>query len=108
MAKVTVKKSTPVPAKKAAAPRSKAKASGVSIDKACGQALETLKGLNVEQQLQADIAWCIGSFGYDKNPVGLYQIGAKVLEVLTKIKTKNAKSVPAKVITDLKNALKKA
>lgn len=107
MAKATAKKTT-TPAKKAAAPRTKAKASGVSIDKACEQALEKLKALNIEQQLQADIAWCLGSYGYDQNPVGLYQIGSKALDVLTAAKSKNAKSVPAKVINDLSKALKSA
>lgn len=107
MAKV-VKKTPAAPVKKAAAPRKAKVSATVSIDKVCEQALEKLKALKVDQQLQADIAWCLGSFGYDKNPVGLYQIGAKALDALQTAKKKNAKAVPAKLITDLTTALKKA
>ena len=111
MAKVSVKKSPSAPAKKTAAPRAKSKpktASAVSIDKACEQALSKLSALKIESQLQADIAWCLGSFRHDNNPVGLYQVGAIALDVLTAEKAKNAKSVPTKVISDLKKALKQA
>lgn len=106
MAKATVKKSAPT--KKAAAPRSKAKATPVSIEKISEQVLEKLKSLNAEPQLQADIAWCLGSYRYDKNPIGLIQKGTEALTVFRLLKTKNAKSVPAKLITDLEKALKQA
>ncbi|MCX8489616.1 MAG: hypothetical protein ORN54_00950 [Cyclobacteriaceae bacterium] len=33
--------------------------------------LQKLKVLNLDEQLQSDIEWCLGSYGYDKNPVGL-------------------------------------
>lgn len=104
MAKATEKKSAP--AKKAAAPRSKAKASAVSIEKISEQVLEKLQSLNSEPQLQADIAWCLGSYRYDKNPIGLIQKGSEALAVFKTLKTKSAKAVPAKLITDLEKALK--
>ena len=107
MAKVSVKKTATQPVKKTAAPRSKTKvATVISIEKASEQALAQLQSLNIEQKLQADIAWCLGSYRYDQNPVGLVQTGNQALDVLTAAKAKNAKSVPAKVISDLKKALK--
>lgn len=109
MAKATEKKSPQAPAKKAAAPRSKAKATpSLSIDKVSEQVIEKLQSLNAEPQLQADIAWCLGSYRYDKNPVGLIQNCTIALSVLKTVKAKNAKAVPAKLITDLEKALKQA
>jgi hypothetical protein len=100
MAKVSAKKAAPAPAKKVSTPR-KPKATVVAIDKACEQALNKLKELNLEPQLQAEIAWCLGSYRYDQNPIGLFQTGAKAIDVLSAAKAK-----PAKIISDLKKALK--
>jgi hypothetical protein len=114
MAKATAKKTTEktvkkteTPAKKAA-PRKTAKASAITIDQACEQALETLKNLGHEENLQSEIAWCIGSYRFDNNPIGLLQNGTRALEVLRAAKAKNAKAVPAKVISDLQKALGQA
>lgn len=105
MAKASVKKVSPV--KKTAPARSKSKASATpAIDAVCEQALEKLKALDLDQPLQADLAWCLGSYRYDQNPVGLLQTGSKALEVLSAVKTKGPKGVPAKLISDLKNVLK--
>lgn len=107
MAKATAKKTTPAPAKKAAAPRSKAKAtSSLSIDKVSELVIEKLQSLNAEPQLQADIAWCLGSYRYDGNPVGLQQNCTTALTFLKALKSKSAKAVPAKLITDLEKVLK--
>ncbi|MDH4058198.1 MAG: hypothetical protein OEU76_05510 [Cyclobacteriaceae bacterium] len=108
MAKVSVKKpATPTPAKKATAPRSKAKASSsLSLDGVCEKALAKLKALNIDAQLQADLGWCLGSYRFDKNPVGLVKAGSRALEILTAAKAKKANSVPTKLISDLKKVLK--
>jgi len=107
MAKAITKKTTQAPAKKVAAPRSKAKATSLlSIDKVSEQVIEKLQELNAEPQLQADIAWCLGSYRYDGNPVGLQQNCTAALTFLKAFKSKNAKAVPAKLITDLEKVLK--
>lgn len=107
MAKATAKKATETAVKKAA-PKKTAKASAVSLDKACEQALDKLKSLSIEPQLQADIEWCLGSYRHDHNPIGLLQNGARALEALNAAKSKNAKAVPAKIIKDLQKALQQA
>ncbi|MBX2962791.1 MAG: hypothetical protein KF687_09780 [Cyclobacteriaceae bacterium] len=76
------------------------------MEKVSEQVIEKLQALNDEHQLQADIAWCLGSYRYDKNPVGLIQNCTLALVALKRIKTKNAKAVPTKLITDLEKALK--
>ncbi len=62
--------------------------------------------MKAEPQLQGEIKWCIGSYEYDRNPKGLYETAAKALKYFTEAKAKNAKSVPAKLITDINKALK--
>jgi len=76
------------------------------IEKACEEALKKLKSMNIELGLQADIDWCLGSYRNDKNPVGLYETGAKALQVFQAAAAKNTKAIPAKLLSDLAKALK--
>ncbi|QOI98901.1 MAG: hypothetical protein HRU69_10760 [Flammeovirgaceae bacterium] len=76
------------------------------MEKVSEQVLSKLQTLNIEAGLQADIQWCLGSYRYDKNPVGLYEMGHKALPVLKAAAEKNKKSVSSKLIADLEKALK--
>jgi hypothetical protein len=67
--------------------------------------LKKLQELNIEQALQADIEWCIGSYRSDNNPSGLYVMADRALQVLAFELTKDPKSVPAKLIKDIEKAL---
>jgi hypothetical protein len=109
MAKKPVKRATKAESKpiKKTTTRTKAlSASTIPIEKACEDALAKLKALKAAPDLQADIQWCLGSYRFDKNPTGLYEMGEKALTVLTKAATKNAKAVSKKLLTDLEKALK--
>ena len=97
MAKVPPKKTKSPPKKKATRTVSPEK----KLLKANEEALKKLQTLGIENQLQADIEWCLGSFSYDHNPVGLYQTAKKALAVFSGIKKKEPKKVPAKLIQDL-------
>lgn len=98
MAKSAVKTSTKSPAKKASVKTSVA--SDVNpIVKASETALEKLKVLGIDNQLQADLEWCIGSYKADKNPVGLYEMVRRSVQVFKDNKT--TKGVTAKLISDL-------
>ena len=88
---------------KSRAPR--AKASGNNIEKATEDALQKLQELGINDQLQRDIEWCLGSYRADQNPVGLYENARKALEVLKMEKEKKTKGVTAKFITDLEKAV---
>lgn len=108
MAKTASKTATKAPKKAAAAaPKtSKAKTTKVmSIDKASEDALKKLKALDIEHQLQADLEWCLGSFGYDKNPSGLYQMMSRALTVFKSEQTKKTKGITAKFVSDLEKTL---
>jgi hypothetical protein len=74
----------------------------------CQNALESLEKLKVEEtaELQAKLAWCIGSYDYDKNPSGLSEFGGMALKELIKIKEKNPKKVTKKLIDGLDGAIR--
>lgn len=76
---------------------------------ACVKAVETFQKINDEAnaEIQSKLEFCIGSYDFDKNPVGLYEFGKKAVKILTKIKEKNTKKVTKKVIDDLEKALAK-
>ena len=75
------------------------------IEKVCQDALEKLKGLGIDQQLQQDIEWCLGSYRADHNPVGLYDMAERALTIFREEKSKKTKGVTAKIITDLEKAV---
>lgn len=75
------------------------------IEKVNQEALKKLKSMATNEQLQADIEWCLGSYSYDKNPVGLYEMARRALKVFQEEKNKNSKAVPAKLLTDLEKAI---
>lgn len=93
------------PAKKVAAVKPKAPAAH-QIEKVNENILKKLQELNVEQALQADIEWCLGSYRNDNNPSGLYIMAERALSVFAFELTKDPKSVPASLIKDIEKALK--
>ena len=77
-----------------------------NIEKASQDALQKLQELGINDQLQRDLEWCLGSYRADHNPVGLYENAKKALDVLKTEKEKKTKGVTAKLITDLEKAVK--
>ncbi len=98
MAKSAVKTSPKSPAKKTAVKPSVVSDSN-PIVKASETALKKLKDLGIDNQLQADLEWCIGSYKADKNPVGLYEMVRRSVKVFKENKT--TKGVTSKLISDL-------
>ena len=91
--------------KAAKGPAGKAKQTVAPIAKVTQTILEKLKALDIEQQLQSDITWCLGSYSYDNNPVGLYEVAAKALVILKIENAKKTKGITAKMIADIEKAL---
>jgi hypothetical protein len=77
------------------------------IEKTSEEVLDKLKTLGIEQDLQNDIEWCLGSYRSDHNPVGLFSMAERALDVLRKEKSKKTKGVTAKLITDLEKVVQK-
>jgi hypothetical protein len=80
--------------------------SAMTVDQACKVCLEKLQALDTEHQLQADIAWCLGSYEYDGNPAGLYEILQRSIEIFNAHKERKTKGVTAKMISELEAVLK--
>lgn len=104
MAKAAAKSTSKTGPRKPSAPRSKASTN--NIETVSEGALNKLRELDIEHQLQRDIEWCLGSYRADGNPVGLYENAGKALAVFRNEKEKKTKGVTLKLIGDLEKALK--
>jgi len=73
----------------------------------CEGAVATFQKLNNKKfnDIQSKLEWCIGSYSYDNNPVGLHEYGIKSLDKLKKIKSKEPRKVTKKVIDNLEKAI---
>lgn len=111
MAKTTTKTTTKGEAKPKAEPKAKVKSTSTQssaqlLEQASEEALKKLQALGIEQQLQSEIEWCLGSYRFDGNPSGLYEVAGRALDVLNAEKAKKTKGVTVKLIGDLEKALK--
>lgn len=78
------------------------------IQKACAEALEKFQkiGLDKYADIQSKLEFVLGSYAFDGNPVGLYDIGAEALKDLKKYKKSKPRLVSKKLIDDLEKAVK--
>jgi hypothetical protein len=103
MAKAAAKSS---PSKAPKAPRTmRPKTSTNNIEQISAEALEKLKELGLDEQLQRDLQWCLGSYRADQNPIGLYGTAKKALMIFQNEKEKKTKGVTAKLIQDLQKVV---
>lgn len=100
MAKAAAKTTPKSVTSKPRAPRSKSPNDN-NIEKASEEVLQKLQELGIDEQLQRDIQWCLGSYRSDSNPVGLYDNLRKAVAVLKNEKDKKTKGVTSKMINDL-------
>lgn len=108
MAKVPAKKAAATnadakPAKKAAAKKSSPSPASI-IEAASETALAKLRDLNLDHQLQGEIDWCLASYRSDGNPIGLYHMVERSINVFKGELAKKTKGVTAKLISDLEKA----
>jgi hypothetical protein len=104
MAKVAAKTSAKAPRKGVSTSGTKTSNTN-NIEKACKDALSKLKELDIDQQLQNDLEWCLGSYKADNNPVGLYAMAERALGIFREEKAKKTKGVTAKTVTDLEKVI---
>lgn len=94
---------------KKTAPKAPVKKAGTSpevlIVSVCEAALSKLSELNLDQQLQSEINWCLGSYSHDRNPVGLYAMAERALHIFKEGKAAKIKGITPKIISDLEKAL---
>jgi hypothetical protein len=75
------------------------------IEKACEVALSKLKELNIDERLQSEIQWCLGSYQNDKNPEGLYQMAKRALAIFSVELAAKTPGVTAKLVADMEKAI---
>ncbi len=77
------------------------------IEKACQDALKKFQQIGSDDfdEVQSKLEFVIGSYGFDQNPVGLYEIGAMALTKLKNFKKDKPRAVSKKLIDDLEKAL---
>lgn len=105
MAKAIAKPATVKPATKKPAAKRTATAKA-DLEKISIGILEKLKSLDSEPTLQAELEWCLGSYSFDRNPVGLIQAAQKALVVFEAALAKKTKGVTAKFVTDIEKVAK--
>lgn len=78
------------------------------IRAACELAFTTFQKIDNPKyaEITSKLEYVIGSYDFDKNPVGLYEIGGLALPILKKAKEKFGRKVTKKLLTDLEKALK--
>jgi hypothetical protein len=104
MAKTSSKSAAKEPRK--ASPRATKTSSATNqIEKVSTEALKKFQALGIEQELQNDLEWCLGSYRADGNPVGLYAMVERSVAVLKAEQAKKTKGVTAKLISDLEKVL---
>jgi len=74
---------------------------------ACQLAMDTLKKLKNPQfnEIISKLEFVIGSYNYDKNPVGLIEFVTIALGILKEVKKKNPKKFSKEVINKLEAGL---
>ena len=77
------------------------------IEKACKEALKKFQQVGSDEfsEVLSKLEFVIGSYNFDKNPVGLYEIGAMALTKLKDLKKAKPRLVSKKLIDDLEKAL---
>ncbi len=75
------------------------------LKKSCQEALTVITKMERDElaDIKSKLEFVIGSYEYDKNPVGLHEFGEKALRILTNLKKKEPRKVNAKVLENLEN-----
>ncbi len=71
------------------------------LEKTVESAIEKLSKLKANEALLAELQWCLGSYRYDQNPIGLIEKSQKALDLLKSKKQENSRAVSQKLLQDL-------
>jgi hypothetical protein len=76
---------------------------------ACEETAEFFRKITdqTHHEIQSKLDFVVGSYDFDKNPVGLYEIGQEALDILKAIKAKSPRKVNKQLISNLEESLKK-
>jgi len=77
------------------------------LEKACKDALAQFEKIGDEQfyDIRSKLEFVLGSYGFDRNPVGLHEYAKKSSEMLKKYKQKFPKKVSKKLLDSIDSAV---
>lgn len=77
------------------------------LEKACKDALAQFEKLGDEQfyDIRSKLEFVLGSYGFDRNPVGLLEYAKKSSEILRKYKQKHPRKVSQKLLDTIDSAV---
>ncbi len=77
------------------------------LEKACKDALAQFEKIGDEKfyDIRSKLEFVLGSYGFDGNPVGLYEFTKRSSEMLKKYKKNNPRKVPKTVIESMDKAV---
>lgn len=83
------------------------KTKGDRLRDACHEAVQAFKKINQPEfaDIISKLDFCIGSYNFDKNPVGLVEYGHVALELLKEVKKESPRKVSQTLIKKLEESL---
>ncbi len=72
-----------------------------NLEKTVVSTLEKLEKLKLDEKLHAELSWCLNSYKFDNNPIGVVEKSGKALQLLKAKRDENSKAVSKKLIEDL-------
>lgn len=83
------------------------KTKGDRLRDACQEAILAFKKINQPEfaDVISKLDFCIGSYNFDKNPVGLVEYGHLALELLKEVKKHNPRKVSQTLVKKLEDSL---
>jgi len=77
------------------------------LEKACKDALAQFEKIGDEKyyDIRSKLEFVLGSYGFDSNPVGLYEYAKKSSDLLKKYKAKYTRKVSKKLIESIDKAV---
>ena len=105
MAKTIAKPTPAKAATKKVAAKAPAKPKSSDLEKVSKSILEKLKALQLDEKLQSEIEWCLGSYSFDKNPSGLIETAKTATNLFKTELARKTKGITAKFISDIEKAI---
>lgn len=77
------------------------------LEKACKDALAQFEKIGDEKfyDIRSKLEFVLGSYGFDGNPIGLYEYAKKSSEELKKFKKTNPRKVPKQLLDSMEKAI---
>ena len=77
------------------------------LEKVCRESLNKFSNIDDGRygDIRAKLEYCLGSYGYDGNPIGLYECAKDSCGLLKEYKEKNPRKVSKKLIESVDKAI---